>query len=74
MKKFRVNDIVCFKDDLKTHIGAKLILAAHTPVKIAKMNAHAIAILLPNGKLHSVRCIPERMYFGTEMGKILYGE
>ena len=70
---FKVGNIIAFKEDIKSHIGARLILKAHIPVEIIKMNNHAIAVRLPNGKLHNVRLIEDRMYFATEMGKILYG-
>lgn len=71
--KIKPGILIAFKKDIKTHIGRNIIVPAHKPVKVTKVNDHHIFFLKPNGKEHYVRYDENKFYIATEMGKILYG-
>jgi len=71
--KIKSGDIIAFVKDIKSHIGRNIILRANTPVKVVSINPSAVMIRLPDGKPHSVRNMPERMYkFKGQIAKVLY--
>lgn len=68
----KVGDWICFTKDLTEHVGADIIIKADIPVLITKINKHTVWFRTPNNRIRHVRYIPERMYFATDIGKVLY--
>jgi len=70
--KLKPGMMISFKKDIKAHIGRAIIVPAHKPVKVTKVNDHHIFFLKPNGEEHYVRYSEDKFYIATEMGRILY--
>ena len=65
--------IISFKKSILAFGGLSLVIKAHQPVKITKVNKAHIYFIRPDGKETYVRNIKGRQYLATKMGKILYG-